>query len=211
AKQSASNAITGLIRAQGSVRLNGHELLVRPPHSITHAGIGYVPQGRRVWPSLTVDEHLELSARTANRGDWTVDRIYQLFPRLAERRDNGGAQLSGGEQQMLAISRGLLLNPRLLVMDEPTEGLAPVIVQQVAGMLRTLAAEGEMAILLIEQNLGVAIDVAENVAVMVNGRVAHSLPATSLAADRALQQRLLGVRAGGDDEAATQAESGRAD
>ncbi|NYT83674.1 ABC transporter permease [Alcaligenaceae bacterium] len=199
-KTSVCNAITGLIPAKGSVRLNGHELLGRPPHSITHAGIGYVPQGRRVWPSLTVDEHLELSARTANRGDWTVDRIYQLFPRLAERRDNGGAQLSGGEQQMLAIGRALLFNPKLLVMDEPTEGLAPVIVEHVASMLKTVSRETDVSILLIEQNLGVAIDVADTVAVMTNGRISRLLPASELAADRELQQRLLGVRSSMEEE-----------
>ncbi|NYT84630.1 ABC transporter permease [Pusillimonas harenae] len=193
-KTSICNAVTGLIPAKGSVRLNGRELLGRPPHIITHAGIGYVPQGRRVWPSLTVHEHLELSARTANRGDWTVDRIYQLFPRLAERKENGGAQLSGGEQQMLAIGRALLFNPKLLVMDEPTEGLAPVIVEHVASMLKTVSREADISILLIEQNLGVAIDVADTIAVMANGRITHMLPAFELADDRELQQRLLGVR-----------------
>ena len=130
----------------------------------------------------------------ARKGAWTVERIYSTFPRLAERKKNGGAELSGGEQQMLAISRALLLNPKLLVMDEPTEGLAPVIVQQVSAMLKSLAAEGEIAVLLIEQNLGVAIDVADTIDVMVNGRIARSMPAAELAADRELQQRLLGVK-----------------
>ena len=123
-----------------------------------------------------------------------------MFPRLAERRGNGGAQLSGGEQQMLAIGRALLLNPKLLVMDEPTEGLAPVIVEQVAQALRELAAEGEIAVLLIEQNLGVALAVADRIGVMVNGRIAQEMPAAQLAADRELQERLLGVRSGGDDD-----------
>src|SRR5690606_19767839 len=109
-----------------------------------------------------------LAARSARRGAWNVDRAYQTFPRLAERRRNGGAQLSGGEQQMLAIARALLFNPRLLVMDEPTEGLAPVIVGQVAEMLKQLAAEGEIAVLLIEQNLGVALEVADRLVVMTN-------------------------------------------
>jgi ABC-type multidrug transport system ATPase subunit len=128
-----------------------------------------VPQGRRVWPSLSVDETLR-RGRTKKRD---VDRVYTMFPRLAERKGNGGAQLSGGEQQMLAIGRALLLQPRLLVMDEPTEGLAPVIVEQVEQALRDLAAEGEIAVLLIEQNLGVALDVADRIGVMVNGRIAH--------------------------------------
>jgi uncharacterized protein (UPF0261 family)/ABC-type branched-subunit amino acid transport system ATPase component len=215
-KTTLCNAITGLLppssTVRGSIRFLGEPLLGLAPNVITERGVAYVPQGRRVWPSLSVDEHLRLSARNGARGAWDVDRIYRTFPRLEERRENGGAALSGGEQQMLAISRALLLNPRLLVMDEPTEGLAPVIVQQVVEMLRTLAAEAEMAILVIEQNLGVAIEVAETVEVMINGRIARSLPSAQLAADRALQQQLLGVRAGGDEAASDEngsSEAGR--
>jgi uncharacterized protein (UPF0261 family)/ABC-type branched-subunit amino acid transport system ATPase component len=194
-KTTLCNAVTGLIPARGSVKLDGEEILGLPAHVITGKGVGYVPQGRRVWPSLSVDEHLRLSQKGRfGSAKWTVQRIYDTFPRLADRRRNGGAELSGGEQQMLAISRALLFNPRLLVMDEPTEGLAPVIVQQVASMLKSLAAEGEISVLLIEQNLGVAIDVADTVDVMVNGRIARSMPASELAADRELQQRLLGVK-----------------
>ena len=199
-KTTLCNAITGLVPASGSVRLDGEEILGLPPNAITERGVGYVPQGRRVWPSLTVDEHLRLASRDRSRGPWTVARVYQTFPRLAERRGNGGAELSGGEQQMLAIARALLFNPMLLVMDEPTEGLAPVIVQQVAEMLKRLAADGEISVLLIEQNLGVAIDVADTVDVMVNGRIARSMPSAELAADRDLQQRLLGVKVGVDEE-----------
>ena len=190
-KTTLCNALTGLVPARGSVKLNGEEILGLPAHAISDKGIGYVPQGRRVWPSLSVDEHLRLSVR---KGAWTVERIYQVFPRLLERRRNGGAELSGGEQQMLAISRALLFNPKLLVMDEPTEGLAPLIVQQVSAMLKSLAAEGEISVLLIEQNLGVAIEVADTIDVMVNGRIARSMRASELAADRELQQRLLGVK-----------------
>jgi uncharacterized protein (UPF0261 family) len=134
-----------------------------------------------------------------------LDRVYTMFPRLAERKDHGGAQLSGGEQQMLAIGRALLLHPRLLVMDEPTEGLAPMIVEQVAQALSELSGEDEIAVLLIEQNLGVAIDVADRIGVMVNGRITQELPAAELAADRGLQERLLGVRAASDEEAGLQA------
>jgi uncharacterized protein (UPF0261 family)/ABC-type branched-subunit amino acid transport system ATPase component len=198
-KTTLCNAVTGLVPAAGSVRLAGEEILGLPPHVITERGVGYVPQGRRVWPSLSVDEHLRLAAG-GTRGPWTVARVYQTFPRLAERRANGGAELSGGEQQMLAIARALLFNPMLLVMDEPTEGLAPVIVQQVAEMLKRLAADGEISVLLIEQNLGVAIDVADTVDVMVNGRIARSMPSAELAADRDLQQQLLGVTTAGEDE-----------
>ncbi len=197
-KTTLCHAITGLVPASGSVRLAGEEILGLPPNAITERGVGYVPQGRRVWPSLSVDEHLRLAAR-GDRGIWTVERIYRTFPRLAERRSNGGAELSGGEQQMLTIARALLLNPALLVMDEPTEGLAPVIVQQVADMLKHLAADGETSVLLIEQNIGVAIEVADTVAVMVNGRIARSMPAAELAADRGLQQRLLGVTLGAEE------------
>lgn len=195
-KTTLCNAITGLVPAAGSVRLAGEEILGLAPHQITRRGIAYVPQGRRVWPSLTVEETLRLVATHRRE----LERVYTMFPRLAERKGHGGAMLSGGEQQMLAIGRALLLEPTLLVMDEPTEGLAPVIVEQVAASLRTLAAEGEIAVLLIEQNLGVAIEVADRIGVMVNGRIAQAMPAAELAADRELQERLLGVRSGGDDE-----------
>ena len=197
-KTTLCNALTGLVPARGSIRLAGEEILGLAPNEITKRGIAYVPQGRRVWPSLSVDETLRLVA--GRRRD--VDRVYTMFPRLAERRGHGGAQLSGGEQQMLAIGRALLLNPKLLVMDEPTEGLAPVIVEQVAKSLRDLAAEGKIAVLLIEQNLGVAISVADRIGVMVNGRITQEMPTAQLAADRVLQERLLGVRANGHDEEA---------
>ncbi|HKH66114.1 MAG TPA: ABC transporter permease [Reyranella sp.] len=204
-KTTLCNAITGLVAASGSIKLSGTELVGLAPHAITGLGVGYVPQGRRVWPSLTVDEHLRLAERSAHRGVWTIERIYDLFPRLAERRGNGGYQLSGGEQQMLAIGRALLFNPRLLVMDEPTEGLAPVIVEQVAETLRSLGDDA-LSVLLVEQNLGVAIDVADTIAVMVNGRIARTMPAAELAADRDLQQRLLGVTTAGDVEEGIAAE-----
>jgi len=192
-KTTLCNAITGLVPAGGSIKLAGEEILGLSPNQITQRGIAYVPQGRRVWPSLSVDETLKLVARKKR----DVERVYTMFPRLAERKGNGGGQLSGGEQQMLAIGRALLLEPRLLVMDEPTEGLAPVIVEHVAQSLRTLAAEGDIAILLIEQNLGVALEVADSIGVMVNGRIAHLMPAAQLAANREMQEQLLGVKSGG--------------
>src|SRR6266404_843926 len=140
-KTTLCNAVLGLVPASaGSIRLSGTEILGLAPNEIVNLGVGYVPQGRRVWPSLSVDEHLRLASSTAN-GAWTVERIYQTFPRLAERKRNGGAQLSGGEQQMLAISRALLADPQLLVMDEPTEGLAPIIVDQLIDMLRLMSAQ----------------------------------------------------------------------
>ncbi len=205
-KTTLCNAITGLVPAGGSVKLAGEEILGLSPHEITRRGIAYVPQGRRVWPSLSVDETLRLVARHRRE----VERVYTMFPRLAERKGNGGSQLSGGEQQMLAIGRALLLEPRLLVMDEPTEGLAPVIVEQVAQALRDLAREGSIAVLLIEQNLGVATSVADRIGIMVNGRIAQEMPAGDLAADRELQERLLGVRSHGEEEAPADASAAAA-
>jgi uncharacterized protein (UPF0261 family)/ABC-type branched-subunit amino acid transport system ATPase component len=192
-KTTLCKTIMGLVRATGgSVRMSGEDLLSLQPAQVARLGVGYVPQGRRLWRSLTVDEHLRMIAGM-RRGAWTVERIYDTFPRLAERKNNGGAQLSGGEQQMLAIARALVTNPRLLIMDEPTEGLAPVIVAQVEDMLVRLGDDGDMAVLVIEQNIGVATAVSKHVAIMVNGRVNRLIESARLASDRDLQQRLLGV------------------
>ena len=199
-KTTLCKTIVGLTpAASGSIRFMGEELVGRTPAEIARMGLGYVPQGRRLWPSVTVDEHLRLA--TGNRGPWSISRIYETFPRLAERRTNRGNQLSGGEQQMLAISRALLLNPRLLVMDEPTEGLAPVIVEQVEEILVSLGEQGEIGVFVVEQNIGVATAVAEKVAIMINGRVNRIMEASRLEADRELQQRLLGVGQHGEAEA----------
>ena len=198
-KTTMCKAIMGLVPiASGSIRFMGEEIAGRAPAEIARLGVGYVPQGRRLWRSLTVHEHLRLMAKP--KGRWTPERIYEVFPRLAERRHNGGAQLSGGEQQMLAISRALLMNPRLLVMDEPTEGLAPVIVSHVEETLVRLAAEGDVSILVIEQNIGVATQMSDPVAIMVNGRINRVIASATLAADRDLQQRLLGVGRHGHEE-----------
>ena len=200
-KTTLCKAIMGLVPvASGSIDFAGQSLIGLAPADIAQLGIGYVPQGRRLWPSLTVDEHLRLMDGR-RKGAWTIDRIYTTFPRLAERKSNGGGQLSGGEQQMLAISRALLANPRLLLMDEPTEGLAPVIVAQVEEMLQQLGEDGEMDVLVIEQNIGVACAVADNVAIMVNGRINRISAARELAGDRELQQRLLGVGRHGHEDA----------
>ena len=191
-KTTLCNAVMGLLPVQrGSIRMAGEELVGLPPYRIANRGVGYTPQGRRLWPSLTVDEHLRLA--WSGGGAWTVERVYDAFPRLAERRNNGGGQLSGGEQQMLAISRALLHDPELLVLDEPTEGLAPVIVDQVEELLAALAEENQVAVLLIEQNISVATAIAERVSIMVNGRIPRTMPSAELAADRLLQERLLGV------------------
>jgi len=192
-KTTLCKAIMGLVPVSGgSIRVRGEDITRRPPAQIARLGVGYVPQGRRLWRSLSVDEHLRL-AGGIRAGAWTVERIYDTFPRLAERRDHGGGQLSGGEQQMLAISRALLTNPHLLIMDEPTEGLAPVIVAQVEEMLIQLGEDGDMSVLVIEQNIGVATAISRNVAIMVNGRINRIIDSVRLAADRELQQRLLGV------------------
>ena len=202
-KTTLCNAILGLTPASsGSIRFIGEELIGRSPAEIARLGLGYVPQGRRLWPSVTVDEHLRLAG--GDHGSWTIQRIYETFPRLAERRNNRGSQLSGGEQQMLAISRALLLNPRLLIMDEPTEGLAPIIVEQVEEIILNLGEQSDIGILVVEQNIGVATAVAEKVAIMINGRINRIMDAARLEADRELQQRLLGVGQHGQLEVPTE-------
>jgi branched-chain amino acid transport system ATP-binding protein len=193
-KTTLCNAIMGFDppRTSGSVRFEGKELVGQPAHRIARAGLGYVPQGRRLFPSLTVHEHLRIAARSAGNGGWTTDGVYDLFPRLAERRRNGGAELSGGEQQMLAIGRALLGNPRLLIMDEPSEGLAPAIVEMLVETFKKLEEDG-LAILLIEQKLDVATSLAERQLVMVGGEIALETTASELANDSEMQRRFLGV------------------
>lgn len=191
-KTTLCNAIMGLVPvASGAIVLSGKPIQNQPSHKIARAGIGYTPQGRRLWPSLTVDEHLKLGARRGS--SWPIARVYETFPRLAERKGNGGAALSGGEQQMLAIARALQQDPKVLVLDEPTEGLAPVIVRHVEQVLTDIVNESDVAVLLVEQNIAVATAIAKDVAIMVNGRIATVLPASELAGDSALQQQLLGV------------------
>jgi branched-chain amino acid transport system ATP-binding protein len=179
-------------RVSGSVRFEGRELVGLSSHKIANAGVGYVPQGRRLFPSLTVDEHLRMSARGNGSRRWTISSIYELFPRLAERKRNGGAQLSGGEQQMLAIGRALVTNPKLLIMDEPSEGLAPAIIEMLVDTFKQLEQQG-LRILVIEQNLGVATALAERQLVMMGGEIATETTAAKLAGDPELQRRYLGV------------------
>jgi branched-chain amino acid transport system ATP-binding protein len=175
----------------GTVLLDGVEVSGRPPYAIANAGIGYVPQGRKLFPSLSVDEHLRM-IKAPRQGRWSPAAIYELFPRLAERKRISAAQLSGGEQQMLAIGRALLMQPRLLLMDEPSEGLAPRIVEGLVESLKGFVREGT-GVLLAEQNLGVATSVAERLVVMVAGAVFTETTATEMNADPELQQRFLGV------------------
>ena len=195
-KTTLCNAIMGITppTATGSIRFEGEELIGGHSYRIARRGIGYVPQGRRLFPSLSVDEHLKIASRGAGEGggDWTRERVYEFFPRLAERKRNGGAQLSGGEQQMLAIGRALVTNPRLLVMDEPSEGLAPAIIENMIETFQQLEREG-LSILLIEQNLGVATALAERQLIMVAGTIAAETTATTLSSDPELQRRYLGV------------------
>ena len=195
-KTTLCNAIMGFSppRAEGSILFDGEEIVGVASHKIARRGIGYVPQGRRLFPSLTVDQHLRIASRggESNGSEWTRERVYELFPRLAERKGNGGAQLSGGEQQMLAIGRALVTNPRILVMDEPSEGLAPAVIEGLIETFKLLEAEG-LAILLIEQNLGVATALAERQLVMIGGRIAAETTASALSGDPDLQRRYLGV------------------
>jgi branched-chain amino acid transport system ATP-binding protein len=193
-KTTLCNAILGVppARVTGSVRFAGTELVGRASYRIAKLGIGFVPQGRRLFPSLSVDEHLRMVAGRSSGRRWTVDGVYDLFPRLGERKRNGGAELSGGEQQMLAIGRALVTNPTLLVMDEPSEGLAPAIVEQLIETFVKLAREG-LAVLLIEQNLGVATAIADRLLVMVAGALAAETTAAELTGDVELQRRFLGV------------------
>jgi branched-chain amino acid transport system ATP-binding protein len=192
-KTTLCQSIMGMVpQVSGSVVFEGRELLGRPSYKIAGAGIGYVPQGRRLFPSLSVDEHLKMLARGARGKQWTPDTVYELFPRLTERRRISATQLSGGEQQMLAVGRALLCNPKLLIMDEPSEGLAPTIVEGMVETCKSLVESG-MSVLLVEQNLGVATSVAERQLVMVGGRVAAETSAAEIAADPELQRRYLGV------------------
>lgn len=184
--------VMGLLPATGSIRFHGEELVGRPTHAIARAGLALVPQGRRVFGPLTVDENLEIAARRSRGGRWKPDDVYEMFPRLRERRRNRGDQLSGGEQEMLSIGRALVTNPRLLLLDEPSDGLAPAIVSQVGEVVQALSAEG-VTVLLVEQNLALALRVATEVAVMTKGRITFRGSPDGLRSDAARLHDLLGV------------------
>ncbi|MCG2632480.1 ABC transporter ATP-binding protein [Bradyrhizobium sp. WYCCWR 13023] len=192
-KSTLCRSIMGLVPdVTGRLRLAGQELLGRPPHEMEGQGVAIVPQGRRTFPSLTVHEHLRLAQKSKAKA-WTIERVYQTFPRLAERRRNRGTQLSGGEQQMLAIGRALLRNPRLLILDEPSEGLSPLVVEQLSALMQQLYRSEGMTLLLVEQNFRVAVSVAERVAVMISGRIVHEDEASSFASDHEAHERFLGL------------------
>ena len=180
---------------KGSITYRGRELVGLAPHEIAQLGIALVPQGRRVFRSLTVVENLTVAARSRSEdgdGDGDLDRVFEMFPRLGERKTNNAEQLSGGEQQMLAIGRALMTNPALLIMDEPSEGLAPIIVEAVKEQLRLLK-EQSLSVLLVEQNYTLALDLADRVYVLENGRVVFEGGPGELDADDEAKQRYLGV------------------
>ena len=178
----------------GDVRLHGKTIARLAPHRRNWAGLGYVPQEREIFPSLTVRENLEVAARPGVRqGAWTLDKVFALFPRLAERQDNRGNQLSGGEQQMLAIARALIGNPSVVLMDEPSEGLAPVIVEELARAVKRLAASEGLTMILVEQNTRIALDISPRTAVLDRGRIVYDGPSETLKRDPEKLHRLIGV------------------
>ena len=196
-KTTLVQTIMGQLRPRsGSIRLDGRDIAGRPSFVIARQGVALVPQGRHVFPSLSVEENLTLGARAPRSADgaapWTLDRVYELFPNLGKRRRNRGSQLSGGEQQMLAIARALLTNPRMLLMDEPSEGLAPVIVDRVGDIIAELREQG-LAIFLVEQNYGLAIRCADTVSILANGAVVWRGAPAELDADPATREAHLGV------------------
>jgi branched-chain amino acid transport system ATP-binding protein len=197
-KTTLCRSLAGLTPARsGRITFNETEITRLPPHRICGMGVSLVPQGRRIFPSLTVQENLAIAERTqapdaGARERWDVRKVYAVFPRLSERRANRGDELSGGEQQMLAIARALVANPVLLVMDEPTEGLAPMLVAEVGRLIRRLRDEGT-SILLVEQNAAFAVKAADHVHVMSKGRIVHSSEPAELWANQDIKEQFLGV------------------
>jgi branched-chain amino acid transport system ATP-binding protein len=177
---------------EGKVTILGTQTTRWPPFRIAALGVGYVPEGRRVFANLTVDENLRVPLERP--GPWTIDGIYKLFPRLGERKSNRGRQLSGGEQEMLSIARALLLNPKLLILDEPSQGLAPLIVREVFRIVAQMRSEG-ITVLLVEQNVRMSLEIADHAYVLDDGHVVYSGPARELAADEARVKSLAGASA----------------
>jgi branched-chain amino acid transport system ATP-binding protein len=190
-KSTLAQVIMGLnATTAGTITYGGVTLTGLSPTKIANAGIGYVPQGRRVFPSLTVDEHLRILEK--RNSQWSAKKVYDLFPRLGERKKNGGAMLSGGEQQMLAIGRALMTNPTLLLMDEPSEGLAPAIIEHLGNSLRDLVAQGQR-VLLIEQNLKFASSLCDEIVILSNGEIQATISSKELRSSADLQNKYLGV------------------
>ena len=189
-KTTLLDTLVGVTRRRaGHIALGGRDITALPPHARAAAGIGWVPQERNIFKSLTVDENLTAVARP---GPWTPQRAYELFPRLAERKANLGNHLSGGEQQMLAVARALMLNPVLLLLDEPLEGLAPIIVEDIASALKNLQG---MAIVLVEQHTEIALSLTEDAVVIERGRIVHRARSAELARDPEMAERVLGLDA----------------
>ena len=192
-KTTTLRSLVGLTPArEGAVRIFGKATTHWPPYAIAALGIGYVPEGRRIFGNLTVEENLKVPLERP--GHWTIPRIYQLFPRLEERRRNKGRQLSGGEQEMLAIARALLLNPKILLLDEPSQGLAPLIVQEVFRVIADMRKIG-MSILLVEQNVRAAVEIADRAYVLDDGRIIYEGAAAELARDEERVRALAGASA----------------
>jgi branched-chain amino acid transport system ATP-binding protein len=192
-KTTTLRTLMGLTPArQGRVTIFGADTSHWPTYRIAAGGVGYVPEGRRIFANLSVDENLRVPLERS--GPWSITRIYQLFPRLAERRQNRGRQLSGGEQEMLSIGRALLLNPRLLILDEPSQGLAPLIVREVFRVVTTMRDEG-ISVLLVEQNARLTLEIADNAYVLDDGGVVYAGTARELAADEGRVQALTGASA----------------
>ena len=194
-KTTTLRSVMGLTPPQrGKVTILGQQTTSWPPFRIAALGVGYVPEGRRIFPKLTVDENLRVPI--ARAGPWTPARVYELFPRLAERKQNLGRQLSGGEQEMLSISRALLVNPKLLILDEPSQGLAPLIVREVFRIVAQMRAEG-ISVLLVEQNAALSLEVADRAYVIDDGKIVHEGDAAELQRNQELVHRLAGASAEG--------------
>ena len=192
-KTTTLRSLVGLTHArEGTVTIYGNATTDWPPYRIAALGVGYVPEGRRIFANLTVEENLRVPLERP--GPWTIARVYELFPRLAERRSNKGRQLSGGEQEMLAIGRALLLNPKLLILDEPSQGLAPLIVQEVFRVIAAARGEG-ISVLLVEQNVRAAVEIADRAYVLDDGRVVYSGAAAEFAQDEERVRALAGASA----------------
>lgn len=192
-KTTLIRSIMGLTPARsGKILLDDVDITRLRTDAIARMGVGLVPQGRHVFPSLTVKENLLIGVRGGMQGGWTLDKIYELFPNLAARERHRGNQLSGGEQQMVAIGRALMTNPRLLLMDEPSEGLAPLLVQQVGQVIRRLREKG-ISILLVEQNLHLALDLAEKIYIMVKGKIVYEGLPEELDRDDTVKRTYLGI------------------